>query len=615
VEIEFQEIRDYLATCPPFDLLSEAQLRRAANRVKVAYFRAGSPASQLDYNKPTLYIVRTGAFELRSDKGELVDRVQPGGYFGYPSLLTGKAITNQLIVLEDGLVYMLDEDTFSECRRATTDFDRFFNRAYEQRLSQVVNSRQRGSDLTRPVVSLVRQAPVALPADSTIQKAAREMRAQRVSSILLTAGQRVYGIVTDRDLRNRVLAEGIAADAPLHSVMTARPICIDHQAPLFQAILLMSEHNIHHLPVVDDGVPCGVISTSDIVLRQRSEPIMLVNRISHCRDRAELKAASLDIAALLQQLVESGARAEDTGRALSAITDAITRQLIRQAEDQLGPAPAPYCWLAFGSQARREQTAYSDQDNGLLLANDATEEHDDYFRQLAEHVCGGLDDCGFRYCNGDIMAQSERWRQPLASWQHYFDGWIEQPDKGALMHASIFFDMRAIAGDAGLCRQLQSHVSQLCAGNDIFLAAMCQNALAHRPPLGLFRQFVLETDGEQRKTLDLKLRGVVPIVDIARVYALAAGIRAANTQDRLRELAAQRALSAEDAATLGDSLEYIAHLRQSNQARQLAAGRRASNFLNPDNVSSLVRHQLRDAFKAVARAQDALRLKFGRGLQ
>jgi CBS domain-containing protein len=614
MNIEFLEIRDYLASLAPFDELEDSLLKLAAENIQITYFSKASPTCKLDYSKPSLYIVRTGAFEIRSKDGELLERIQADSFFGYPSLLTGGNITNHLQVLEDGLVYMLDENSFRQCRQSSRTFDRFFNQAHAKRLGRIVRAKHDSGHLTRKVKDLVRHELVTIDIAASVQQAAQLMRNQRVSSILLIDNEQLLGILTDRDLRNRILAANLPANTPARQVMTPSPVTISEGALLFQAMLCMSEHNIHHLPVTRNGKPVGVVSASDIALNQQLDPVMLINRISRCENREAVKQVSCDIPALLQQLIDAGARADDIGRSLSTVTDVITRQLIKQAEEKLGPAPVAYNWIAFGSQARRDQTGYSDQDNALLLHNDfQAEHHDAYFKTLAEYVCAGLDDCGYRYCNGEIMAQTDRWRQPIAVWQGYFDNWIRQPSPKALMHSSIFFDLRSIAGESSLCSQLQQHILAQSGGNDIFLASMTQNALHHRPPLGLFKQFVLEIDGEQKKTLNLKHRGVVPIIDIVRIYSLAAGLDAVNTQDRLQALANSKLISLQDTRTLSDSLEYIARLRLENQGRQLAAGRRPSNFLNPDNVSGLVRQQLRDAFKLVNTAQDAVHSKFTRG--
>ncbi len=615
ISVEVQEIKDYLATCVPFDQLPEALLSKAAQNIQISYYRKGSEASVLDYQKPQLYIVRTGAFEVRSDTGELVDRVDEGGYFGYPSLLTGDAISNQVAVLEDGLLYQIDEETFSYLRSQSRPFERFFNQAHAKRLKQAVLTRNLDHQLAQRVVDVISPGVVTIEQSADVADAARIMTEQRVSSILVMDRDNLVGIITDRDMRSRVLAEGKGSDTPVTEIMTENPITVSVSNFVFEATMLMTGHNIHYLPVMEEqnNQVYGVLSTTDLVKAQKSDPVYLISEISRQEDIEGLKAVSWDIAKLLQNLIEADARADEIGRIITCVSDAFTKQLILQAKEKLGEPPVPFAWLAFGSQGRQDQTAVSDQDNALLIDDACKPEHEAYFSDFAEYVCAGLDACGYVYCPGEIMAKTERWRQPLQVWQERFQSWINEPDSEALMHTSIFFDMRCVVGEQSLFDALHKVICEAAKDNDIFLAYLTQNALKTTPPLGFFKTFVLERDGEHINTLDLKHRGVVPIVDLARVYALSVGMERINTTDRLRALANDRVITKKDARNLLDAYEFISHQRLLHQGAKLARGERPDNYLIPDEMSGLVRHQLKDAFEVVNRAQSALRLKFTRG--
>lgn len=615
VSVEVQEIKDYLCNCVPFDQLPEELLSRAAQNIQISYYRKGSQASVLDYQKPQLYIVRTGAFEIRSDTGELVDRVGEGGYFGYPSLLTGDAISNQVEVLEDGLLYQIDEETFSYLRRNNRPFERFFHQAHAKRLKQAVLARSQDHQLARRVKDVIKPGVVTIDSSADVALAAQVMTEQRVSSILVMEQDKLIGIITDRDMRSRVLAEGKGSDTPVLEIMTKDPICISTRDYVFEATMRMTSYNIHYLPVtLDDSEQIyGVLSTTDLVKAQKSDPVYLISEISRQQDIEGLKAVSRDIPMLLRNLIEADAKADEIGRIITSVSDAFTKQLIKQAQEKLGEAPVPFAWLAFGSQGRQDQTAVSDQDNALLIDDSMQPQHKSYFTELADYVCAGLDACGYVYCPGEIMAKTETWRQPLQVWREQFLSWINEPDSGALMHTSIFFDMRRVVGDRSLFDRLHNDICEAARGNEIFLAYLTQNALKITPPLGFFKTFVLERDGEHVNTLDLKHRGVVPIIDLARVYALSVGMGLVNTQDRLQVLAEDKVIALKDARNLLDAYEFISHQRLVHQGNKLAQGEHPDNYLLPDEMSGLVRHQLKDAFEVVNMAQSALRLKFTRG--
>ena len=310
-------------------------------------------------------------------------------------------------------------------------------------------------------------------------------------------------------------------------------------------------------------------------------------------------------------LANASVTARHIGEAVSCLTDSITARLLEMAEDELGKPPVPYAWMAGGSQARHEQSSHSDQDNALLLSDDFQPEHDEYFAALAKFVSDGLNECGFVYCPGNAMATNPEWRQPLNVWKQYFTRWIESPTPMSMMLSSIFFDLRPVTGSDELFIPLQEMILEKSQVNRIFLAYMMANAMKHRPPLGFFRQFVLEQGGEHDETLDLKHRGIVPITDIARVLALSLGKKPVNTVDRLRACAGTNVLSADMSENLEDALEFIATLRIQHQANQIRNKRPVDNYVPPEDLSELEREQLKHAFKAIQIMQDSMIKRFG----
>jgi len=378
----------------------------------------------------------------------------------------------------------------------------------------------------------------------------------------------------------------------------------------FEALLTMSRHNVHHLPIVEGDTLRGVVTTTDLMRQQVDSPVYLVGEIWKQEQVDGLADIAAGVPGMVRQMVEAGAQADDVGRMVTSVTDAVTERLLDLAIDRLGEPPVPFAWLALGSQARQEQTAHSDQDNALLLSDDATDAHDPYFADLAAFVCDGLDACGYEYCPGDVMATTDRWRQPLQEWKRTFRGWIDEPHPKSLIHASIFFDLRHVYGNPSLTQRLQSYVLGRTSQNSIFLASLTVNALDHKPPLGFFRQFVLEEHGGQKDTLDLKLNGVVPIIDLARIYALAHGVSAVHTLERFQRLAATGGMNASDAADLRDAFEFIGTVRIQHQADQIRRGTEPDNFVSPDRLSDFDRRHLKDAFRITRRMQSALSQRY-----
>jgi CBS domain-containing protein len=349
-----------------------------------------------------------------------------------------------------------------------------------------------------------------------------------------------------------------------------------------------------------------MVTQTDLTRFHAIGSAQLVRDAAQAETVAELAAVTQRIPQLLMQLVGSHTIHEVTTRLITDIADSVTRRLIAMAEADLGPAPVPYLWAACGSQGRQEQTGVSDQDNCLMIDAAATPADMAYFAALARQVSDGLDACGYVYCPGDMMATNPKWCQPMPVWRDYFAGWIARPDPMAQMLASVMFDLRGIAGDARLLRDLQAETLEMAARNSIFVAHMVSNSLKHVPPLGLLRGFATIRSGEHKNTIDLKHNGVVPVTDLGRVYALIGRTDAVNTRARLEAAEGSGTISPSGARDLIDAYDLIAATRLGHQARQVRGGARPDNFLHPSDLSDFERSHLRDAFVVVRTMQSAV---------
>jgi CBS domain-containing protein len=372
------------------------------------------------------------------------------------------------------------------------------------------------------------------------------------------------------------------------------------------ALMLLSELKVNHLPVAQGGRVLGMIGKTDLFRQQAATASHMVADIASADTAEDMAHVMERVPMLLVQLVQAGVRPQSITRRITDITDAITRRLLRLAEQQLGPAPVPYLWAACGSQGRREQTGVSDQDNCLIIDDSVLPEHDAYFAALAKYVSDGLNTCGFFYCPGDMMATNPRWRQPRRVWRSYFARWIAQPDTEAQMLASVMFDLRAIAGENALFDDLQAEVLASARKNSIFVAHMVSNSLKHTVPLGLLRGFALIRSGEHKNTIDLKHSGVVPVVDLGRIYALLGSLEVAGTRERITGARAGAVISESGARDLLDAYDLIAETRLRHQAARIRAGRSPDNFMAPADLSDLERNHLRDAFMVVKTMQSAI---------
>lgn len=619
MDIELLEIRDFLKEHHPFDLLPGDALDALPQAIKVGYARREhvvlAPGDRCEY----LYIVRTGAVETRTPDGQLLARLSEGECFGVHAMLAGGTVVNRATAIEDSLLYQLPAPEFERMRRDYPQFAFFFAPLGGDRLREAQTHGHRDSAeqigmMARRLGDLLKRPPLTIDRNASIQQAAQEMRDHRVSCLLVTAEGQLAGIITDRDLRSRVVAAGLPIDRPVSAIMTVDPVALSTEDYMFDALLTMVQRNIHHLPVLRDGDVAGVITDTNIIEQQATSVVHLVGDIFKASSHDGLATLVQDIPKVLLSLIDARTSAEHTGHIITSIADATTTRLLQLAEEKLGPAPIPYLWVASGSQARHEQTGVSDQDNGLILDDSFDPaRHGDYFKALADFVCDGLHACGYVYCPGEIMAKTDQWRQPLAVWRKYFTQWIEEPEPKALMLSCIFFDLRPVWGEKALYEELQKLILAKAQTNRLFLAHMVGNALTHTPPLGFFRNFVLIRGGAHNHQFDLKHNGVVPVVDIARIAALDAGIEEVNTYARLRSEQKTNLVSPTGIRDLLDAFEFIAETRLKHQAEQIRQGQKPDNFMSPEDLSHFERNHLKDAFAVIKTIQSALASKFQMG--
>lgn len=619
MEIELLEIRDFVEALPAFRGLDGETLRALVQQIAIRYLRRGSefpPAG----SGASLYIVRQGAVELRNHSGSLLRKLAEGEAFGDRCSERGKP-QEEVIghCSEDTLLYLLPcralEPLYPQQPELRRQLDQNRSARLQQaRLEFTPEGVTQSSLLHLSVAQLIDRPATTITPETTAREAAEVMTREQVSAIVVMEREQLTGILTDKDLRMRLLAVGLSAQTPVRDIMTERLQTLDAETPAFEALLTMARLNIHHLPVLQQGRLLGLLTHGDLVRYESANAVYLIEEMRRSHKLEQLIELSHHLPEVQRHLVATDISSYHLGWTLSAIVDTLSRQLISLAEQQLGEAPIPYCWLASGSLARREITVGSDQDHALLLDNRYDEaEHGDYFRQFSEIVTSGLEQCGLPLCPGGVMASNPQWRQSLAQWQQTFAGWIESPEPKAMMLASNFFDLRPLGGARELFEQLQASVLQRAKTNQIFIAHLAANALHHRPPLGFFRHFLLEHGGEHADTFDLKLRGTIPIVDIARLHALAAGLPQVNTRDRLRAAVDAVVMSPQGGEDLQQAYEFINTLRLRHQSERLLAGEPVDNYLNPASLSALDRDHLKECFSLIRDFQHTLEQRYQSG--
>jgi CBS domain-containing protein len=472
---------------------------------------------------------------------------------------------------------------------------------------------------TTKVGDIATKDVVAVSEQVSIREAARKMTEHRISSLLIVDRHGLAsGIVTDRDLREKVVAKGRSVNDMVSDIMTLPLVRVDAKDFCFEAVLKMIKHNIHHILVIKDGRLKGVLTNHDLMMLQGTSPLSFAKDLESQESIDGLVPVSAKINRVVGLLLKEGARASNITKIITELNDRLVRKVLEITERKLGRPPVGYCWISFGSEGRKEQTFKTDQDNAIIYADPGTPDQEEaakrYFEDFSVFVRDGLVKCGFPLCPADYMASNAKWRQPLSAWKQLFSRWISSPSPEAVLKSLIFFDFRALYGEIGLADELRRFLNESLKGQNLFLAQMAAASLKNRPPLGFFRNFILEKDGEHKDELNLKLRGIGPLVDAVRLMALEAGVSETPTLERIEAMKGKHAAITDAGDELAQAFEFIMLLRIHHQVAQIQAGRQPDNFINPGTLSNLEKRTFRESFQIIAKVQESIADLYGPGM-
>lgn len=615
MSVELEELSGFLAQHEPFSHLPAEELSALPAQMRLTYVRRGTTVVGLGEANDTLHIIRSGAVDIIAADGLLLDRRDAGKNFGYSTLVGARESQYTMTAVEDCVLLLLPREPFTALLAAHPDLERFFQTASRRVAAAAEDVRDSGSGqvLRTKLAEIIRGRKLHTIAPATpIAEAAAAMDRHRVTCLVVEAGENEVGIVTDRDLRSRVVAARVDPDRPVSEIMTSPVRTLAASALVFEAMLLMGEVGIHHLPVEDDDGIVGVVTSSDIMRLLQADPIYLaadVERASY----AELEGAFGRAAQVAARFFERGASASEAQRILTSIADGVAKRLCTLAVEQLGPAPVPFAFVAVGSQARREMGPASDQDNALVLDNRYDPAaHGEYFAALGTFVCEGLAHAGQALCPGGMMAANDAWRMTQAQWERTFHHWVTAPEPDALLHAQVFFDFRTIfASDAAAkhaAREVHHSALVSARGSRRLHTHLAALATFREPPIGFFRGLVVERSGDYASTLDIKRGGTAAVVQMARLYAIVAGVGEVDTVARIgaSQSVPGAIVSAKGAEDLLGAYEYLSDLVMKHQSHQLRAGERPNYHIDPKQLSERDRAALRDSFRVIKSLQNAL---------
>ena len=580
----------FLRATPPFGDLPPRFFERAARSLDIGFYPVGTRLVQSGGTPlQHLYVIRKGAVRLER-AGQTLQLLEEGEVFGYTSLLSRKA-TLDAIVEEDLLAYRIPKLEFEQLLEDAR-FASHFAMGLAERLKHSLERPQVATfqaDLGVAVETLVREPPVRVPAGATVGDAALVMRERHVSSVLVDTIP--PGIVTDRDFRNRVLAEGLGPTTPVTAIYSSPLKTVPGRTAVYEAWQMLLDQGVHHLPVTRGEEILGVLTAKDLLKTTAQGPPAMLRSVERLASRSALPGYGTRLAEMAASLLAGGLDATVIAGFVARLNDALLGRVLRWAEAEFGPPPAPYAWIAFGSEGRMEQTLLTDQDNALVHGGTAADEP--YFAALAERANADLIMAGYPPCPGGYMAR--KWHGPLDEWEARFNGWLDDPKPQALLWAAIFFDFRKVHGVLDLA-PLEAVLTRASKAR-VFLSCMAKAALEFRPPPSLF----LRLHGDE---IDLKRQAISPIVFLVRPYALEVGTTARNTLERLDKAVEAGLMGADARATLREAYQFLLGLRLREQVRMIAGGNPPVNTISLSALSSIERSRLKDSLRHIREWQD-----------
>jgi CBS domain-containing protein len=623
------QITHFLSAVVPFSVLPEQVLKEISKEISIVHYSSGTRLFYQGKSKVEhLYIVQKGAVERyfeEIDKKTLRGVLGEGDLYGGISMLVNNGVAVRSIsTLENTYFYILPKAAFLKICNEHKAFAEYFTGDFGKSMmdssyASIIKStatpvQSETQFFNLQVQDVYHQNILSCSEDTSIQQAASLMSDRKCSSIFIKNAEGEYtGVVTDTDLRSKVIAKGHDITAPIAAIMSSPLHSVQMDSMVSEALLEMMDTNLKHLAVRDlQSNVVGILTNRDMLTAQEQSPFFVVREIASASGLDEIVENQTRIPRLIQNMLNSGAKAKTITRLISSISDAILEKLVGFALDELGPAPSEFVFLIVGSEGRNEQTLKTDQDNAIIYADVGKSESSAakaYFLKFGERVCTWLDQAGYDFCKGDVMAKNPKWCQPLSLWKRYFYSWVRVSTPKDLMQSNIFFDLRGGCGNNELVDELRLFLFESLDGWTRFFRDLAVNALGFKPPLGFFRNFVVESKGEHRHKLDIK-KSMTPIVDIARIYALNNNISETNTQERLYRLYLEKVFDEETYNDLDQAYSYLMHQRLNCQIKNILEDKKPDNYIDPNKLSRMDQTMLKEIFKRIERMQTKLSLDF-----
>ncbi len=612
-------IINFLQSLKPFESLPVSALDGISRHMEILWLAQDDVLQYPPDNQEYLYFIRSGVVEQRHKDGSLRAKLGSDDLFGFSLHASPEQQVADYTVraLESSLIYRI---VYAHLIDALAGYPHIISqlaRSAWARMASAVEVQWSDTDkglFFKPVTEVASRNMALVKPSDTIQQVAHQMRnvVRTTCAFVVDDAGRLVGMMTDKDMTRRVVAQGVDIQRPVADVMTASLHTVQDDQRVLRATLLMMQYNIQNIPVLNARQqPVGLITPQQLIQKNSVQAIFLIDQISRADSVAALQALLPVREAIFAALVDGNVATDIIGDVMTMIYDAFTRRLIAMAIHYFGEPPCAWSWVVAGSHARNEVHMSSDQDNALILEDSATERDLRYFNHFAMYICKGLAECGYTLCSGRFMAATSKWCQRERVWCHYYRKWATNPEYEYLLNLNVFVELRCLDGDPALFARVDDYRHQQVSNNPRLMVSLLRNALRMRPPLGIFHNLVLEKNGDNQKVLNIKDASIHCLVDLVRIYSLHQGLRQLNTGERIQALIEAGVLNHASGENMSGTWHYVNQLRYVHQREALKRGDNPDNILQPARFGSFERQHLKDAFRIISGFQDAAKMHFG----
>lgn len=626
-----ERVYDFLKNYPPFNLLTSSKILEVASQVTIIYLEKGKVLfNQNDTNHKHFYIVRNGGISLFKNSAEeksLIDICDAGDIFGLRPLISKENYLLDAIANEESIVYGIPIEVFEAISEKNLKINKFLLTSFASKSFDPYTNEQNNNIFTDYIAKdnlsysnlhsvNYTKKPLSCTIKSTVKEAAIKMSNQKISCIIVVDEACLpKGIITNSDFKNKIATGRFSIDTSVKDIMSSPVITQSKNLTVLDAQLQMIKHKVGHLCITEDGTSnsklIGILTNHDVLASLGNNPTVILKEIKRAKKTKEIREIRNKANLLLKSYLEQNIPLSHISKIISEINDGVTIRVIELSLKKMEtPPPVKFTWLALGSQGRKEQLLYTDQDNAIIFEDVKEENYLEtkaYFLKLAGYVTKSLHKIGYEYCPAEMMANNPKWCLSLTEWKNQFNDWIINIDEKAILLSSIFFDFNHIYGEISMSKELTKNIFKTLKERSLLFSFLGKEAIASPSPLGFFKQFLVENNGDHKDSFNIKTRALMPLINAARLLTLSNNISEINnTAQRFERLAEIEPQNKE----LYQSCSYAFKALLKFKTKQGILNNDSGKFIQLESLTKEEKLKLKRCFKPIREIQEVLSIRF-----